>query len=56
MIEQAIREEKVSNHKIYKKLFPPIVCVYCGYIIDDHHDSSMTECEHCLNKENADKA
>lgn len=49
MIEQ---KQKVSNYKNFQKLFPPNVCVYCGYIIDEQRDSSTTKCEHCLSKEN----
>ncbi|MCM3117474.1 hypothetical protein M3610_19570 [Neobacillus sp. MER 74] len=51
MSEQEMKELKASNHKNYQKLFPPSVCIYCGSIIEDEHESSMTKCQNCLSKE-----
>lgn len=50
MSVQVIKKQKVSKN--FQKLFPPIVCVYCGCIIEEQHESYLTKCNQCLSKEN----
>jgi hypothetical protein len=47
----AIAPKDINYLKFYKDL-PPKICIDCGYVIIEQHESYLTKCEHCLSKEN----
>lgn len=46
-----IQWKNTKHLKFYKNL-PSKICVNCGYVIIEQHESYLTKCEHCLRKEN----
>ncbi|HWO97664.1 MAG TPA: protein YhfH [Bacillus sp. (in: firmicutes)] len=36
-----------SNHLEFYRNLPPKLCVDCGYVVIEQHESRSTKCEHC---------
>ncbi|HWO97448.1 MAG TPA: protein YhfH [Bacillus sp. (in: firmicutes)] len=44
-------KQKETNYLEFYRNLPPKICVDCGHVIIEQHESYLTKCEHCLSKE-----
>lgn len=46
-----VMKQKETNYLEFYRNLPPKICVDCGHVIIEQHESYLTKCEHCLSKE-----